>query len=49
MEIWFFEDSDSKDTYLAIGPKTFLKMFLFYYKKRSLKLPVIAKVMENQN
>ena len=28
----FFEDSDLKDAYLANGPKTFLKMFLFYYK-----------------
>ena len=48
MEICFFEDCDLKDTSLSDRPKIIPKMFLFYHKIDLLKLPPIAKVMENQ-
>ena len=49
LEICVFEDGALDDTALSNKPKEILKMFLFYYKIGLLKLPPIAKVMENQN
>ena len=49
LEICFFDNCDLGDTSLANKPKKCLKMFLFYYKNCLVKLPPIAKVMENQN
>ena len=46
---FFFEDCDLEDASLANKPIKFLKMFMFYYKIGLIKLPPIAKVMDNQN
>ena len=44
-----FENCDLEDTSIANKPKKCLKMFLVFSKIGFLKLPPIAKVMENQN
>jgi len=49
LEICFFENYDLEANSLAHKPEKCLKMILFYYKIGLLKLPPIAKVMENQN
>ena len=48
-EINFFEDFNLEDTSFANTPKKFLKKSLLKYKIGLIKLPSIAKVMENQN
>jgi len=49
LEICVFEDCDPEDTSLANKPKIFFKIFIFHYKIGLIKLPPIAKLMENQN